>query len=79
MRNINNILRKNRRILAQFNPDGKGKVHKTTLIEEGFKFNYHTNIYTTQSGKTYFFCYEYGYLPMKNEYLTLVIKQDYVK
>ena len=43
MRNINNILRKNRRILETLNPTGKTTVTKTALLDEGFKFAYFTN------------------------------------
>lgn len=79
VRNINNILRKNRRILAQFNPRGKAKVHRDKLLEEGFKFSYFTNIYRPKNGNIYYFCYEYGYLKLDNGYLTLVIRQEYVE
>jgi predicted nucleic acid-binding Zn ribbon protein len=79
VRRINGILRKNRRILAQLNPDGKKTVDGITLAEEGFNFHYFTNIYKTQKGALYFFCYEYGYLKLDNDQYMLVIKQDYVK
>jgi hypothetical protein len=78
MRNVNNILRKNRRILEKYNPDGKSKVHKSKLLDEGFKFSYFTNIYQTKSGKTYYFCYEQGYLPIDNDWYALVVRQEYV-
>jgi len=78
MRNVNNILRKNRRILISLNPDGKAKVPKAKLVNANFKFSYYTNTYTTKSGKTYYFCYEYGYLPIDYDYYALVIRQDYV-
>lgn len=78
VRNINNILRKNRRILAEFNPRGKSKVTKQQLLEKGFKFDYYTNVYTTKGGNTYFFCYDYGYLFLENDYVALVIRQEYV-
>ena len=42
VRNINNILRKNRRVLEELNPNGKAKAHKTQMIDKGFNFNYHT-------------------------------------
>ena len=42
MRNINNILRKNRRILAELNPTGKATVTKTDLLDEGIKYSYFT-------------------------------------
>jgi hypothetical protein len=78
MRNVNNILRKNRKILQGFNPDGKGRIHKDKLSAEGFKFGYFTNVYTTKSGKTYYFCYEQGYLPIENDWYALVVRQEYV-
>ena len=79
MRNINNILRKNRRILAHLNPDGKANIPRSRLIDEGFKFSYFTNVYKTRSGKTYYFCYEQGYLPIENDWYTLVVRQEYVE
>lgn len=79
VRNINNILRKNRRILAQLNPYGKAKVHKDKLLELGFKFSYFTNQYQTKSGNVYHFCYEQGYLELSNNYYSLVIRQEYVE
>lgn len=79
MRNINNILRKNRRILAALNPKGKAKVSKQQLLETGFKFNYFTNEYVTSAGKIYKFCYEYGYLLVDEDTYFLVMRQEYVE
>jgi len=79
MRNINNILRKNRRILAQLNPKGKAKVHRDKLLAEGFKFSYFTNEYVTKSGNAYRFCYDQGYLEVDNDYYALVVRQEYVE
>jgi hypothetical protein len=78
MRNVNNILRRNRRILIDLNPTGKSKVHKDKLVEMGFSFNYFTNVYRTKKGNVYYFCYEYGYLMLDSGYCSLVIKQEYV-
>lgn len=79
IRRINNILRKNRRILSSFNPNGKITVDGISLAEEGFNFHYYTNMYTTKTGSTYFFCYDQGYLKLDNDKYMLVHKQDYVK
>lgn len=79
MRRVNRILRKNRLILSQLNPLGKSKTTKTILVKKGFNFDYHTNTYVTKNGKTYFFCYEQGYLCLENEMYALVIKQEYVQ
>lgn len=79
VRNINNILRKNRRILEELNPNGKSKVTRDALIIAGFNFFYYTNSFTTKQGKTYYFCYEQGYLELEDHMYALVIKQEYVK
>ncbi len=75
VRNINNILRKNRRILVELNPDKKTTVHKNKLIEQGFNFKYLTHTYTTQKGTTYLFCYEQGYLPLEKDFYMLVMRE----
>mgnify|MGYP000310980969 CR=1 FL=1 len=77
MRKINRTLRKNRLILVKLNPKGKSKTSRKTLLENGFEFEYHTNTYTTKAEKTYFFCYEQGYLPLENDYFALVVRQEY--
>jgi len=76
MKNINNRLRKNRRILKELNPNGKAKVEKQTMLAKGFSFKYFTNVYKTKEGKIYYFCYEYGYLPLDNDFFALVINKE---
>jgi len=78
MRNVNYTLRKNRHILADLNPHGKARVSREQLSRKGFSFSYITNIYQTKSGKTYYFCYDQGYLLGDDDYFTLVIKKDYI-
>ena len=78
VRNVNNILRKNRRILSELNIDGKKTLHKLKLIEQGFNCNYFTNIYETKQGKIYYFCYDQGYIFHEDDKVTIVEKQDYV-
>ncbi len=75
VRNVNNKLRKNRRILEEICPEDKAKVSKNTLQREGFDFTYFTSTRTTQKGATYFFVYEYGYLSLEND-LFLIVKDD---
>jgi len=79
IRKVNNILRRNRRILAQFNPTGKAKVLGASLMEEGFNFAYHTNKYETKNGNAYYFCYDQGYLKLDDGWYALVERQSYVK
>jgi len=75
IRNISNILRKNRRILQELSPNGKARVHKDRLAEKGFNFIYNTHQYKTQKGDTYIFCFEYGYLPIADNYYIIVLDQ----
>jgi hypothetical protein len=79
MRNINHVLRKNRRILAELNPGGKATVHRDKLLDRGFKFSYFTNVYETKKGRRYHFCYEQGYIALENNYYALVVRQEYVE
>ncbi|AEI51136.1 hypothetical protein [Runella slithyformis] len=72
VRNINNTLRKNRRILEEACKDDKAKISKSSLLREGFDFMYFTNIRTTQKGSTYYFVYEYGYLALENDFFLVV-------
>lgn len=72
IRNINNQLRKNYRILEELNPADKTKASKTKLLAKGFNFEYFTSIYTTKAGTVYYFVYDQGYLPLENDYYALV-------
>lgn len=74
IRNVNNALKKNWRILEELNPDEKCKVHLNKLNEHGFNFSYYTNVYTTKSGNVYYFVYDQGYQDIGNSYYILVKK-----
>jgi hypothetical protein len=74
IRNTNNRLRKNWRILEKLNPKDKGTVSKNKLDVEGFDFNYITEVYTTKAGKIYYFCYDQGYSKLENDVYMLVKK-----
>ena len=74
MRNVNNKLRKNYRILSALNVDGKSKTTRTKLLSKGFDFEFFTNILNTKTGNTYYFLYDQGYLSLENDYFMLVKK-----
>lgn len=74
MRNVNNKLRKNYRILSALNVDGKSKTTRTKLLGKGFDFEFFTNILNTKTGNTYYFLYDQGYLALENDYFMLVKK-----
>lgn len=77
VRNVNNILRKNRRILMSMNPTGKNKVSYQKLKARGFDFHHFTSTYKTREGSQYFYCYEHGYLPIEEDWYLLVIKKEF--
>mgnify|MGYP000123006899 CR=1 FL=1 len=75
VRNINNRLKKNYRILKSINKDQKTTTTREKLIEKGFNFTYFTSLYTTKTGRVYYFVYDQGYLPLEDDYYAIV-KRD---
>ena len=74
VRNINNALGKNRRILESLfkNEEDIAKAPKDKLLQKGFQFKYITHTYMNKRGNVYFFCYDMGYLPLENDWYLLV-------
>lgn len=75
IRNINNRLRKNYRILEELNPEKKTKTTKMRLLDKGFDFEHITNLYTTKNGTVYYFVYDLGYLPLDNDFYMIVRRE----
>jgi len=69
---VNRLLKKNYNILKVLNVNGKTKVKRSKLLQEGFDFNYITGIYETQKGNLYKLCYDQGYLELENEMYLLI-------
>ncbi|WP_432711818.1 hypothetical protein [Pedobacter sp.] len=69
---INQVLKKNRKLLMQFNPEGKTIILKNSLIAAGFNLHYHTHMEQDKLGHTYIYCYEYGYLDIGQDQFLLV-------
>lgn len=77
VRNINNALLKNRRLLETvLGTEDMQKVTKEKLLQQGFQFRFLTHTYTNKKGNTYFFCYEYGYLPLENDWYLVVKRKE---
>lgn len=78
VRAINTILLKNRRILAAILgvEESMKKCSRQRLTDEGFNFKYFTHQFQNKNGQVYFFVYEYGYLPLENEWLLLVKREE---
>ncbi|PXY44447.1 hypothetical protein [Flavobacterium hydrophilum] len=75
MRNVNNKLRKNYRILCELNSEGKSKATRDKMVNKGFDFDFFTNILQTKTGNTYYFLYDQGYRSLDNDYFMLVKKE----
>ncbi len=76
VREINTVLRRNRRILDSLNPGGKVKVAAARLKERGFDFRYHTAVGHVREGGTCYYCYDQGYVPLEKNYYLLVMKSE---
>jgi predicted nucleic acid-binding Zn ribbon protein len=76
VRNINNRLRKNYRILETLNTKDKTKVKKNTLLKHGFSFQYFTSEYVTKAGTIYKYVYDQGYLALDNDWYLLVKREN---
>lgn len=77
-RNINRILKNNRRVLFEFFDKGNYKPHKDKLLSASYNFDYLTNIYKTKNGKTYYYCYDFGIIINEDGFCSIVEKKDYV-
>jgi predicted nucleic acid-binding Zn ribbon protein len=78
VRNINNALSKNRRILESLISEGQetAKANGEKLLAKGFQFKYGTHSYTNKKGDIYFFCYDMGYLPLENDWYLIVKRKE---
>ena len=78
VRNINNALLKNRKILESILPHSEemAKAKREKLQHLGFNFKYLTHTYVTKTGKRYIYCYDYGYLPLENDWFLIVRRKE---
>ena len=66
MKTINNILRKNRKILADLAAEGNTQIKSIALTRLGFDFGHFTSVRKSRGGSTAHFCYDLGYVPVSN-------------
>jgi len=78
---IDKQLKTNRKILKAYNKSGMSTVRKEKLLSEGFDPNYFTHYWKNRKQQVYLFCYEYGFMALKekqkNKYV-LITWQDYM-
>ena len=58
-------LKQNRKLLKHYNQAGKATIRKEILLKAGFDPHYFTHYWKNQKGEVYLFCYDYGYLTVK--------------
>ena len=76
VRNVNNILRRNRRIL-EATMEGVEKAivrSKSELAKKGYRFDYFTSLFTNKDKETYYYCYEYGIREVEHDKCIIVRK-----
>jgi hypothetical protein len=77
VRKVNRIIKNNRNILEQLTATKKlVKVKRNILLNHGFCFEYFTNTCTKEKESVYYFCYDFGYLPLENDYFALVNRKE---
>lgn len=78
VRNISNTILKNRKILEEALPENEEmiKIRQDKLLQKGFVFKYHTHTYTNKKGNIYYFCFDYGYLPLENNWYLIVRRKE---
>ena len=78
VKTVNSFLLRNRKVLERLLPSSEetARTHKEKLLRLGFSFKYLTHRYTTKNGKTYVYCYDYGYLPLQNDWYLIVRNKD---
>ncbi|WP_051394800.1 DUF2116 family Zn-ribbon domain-containing protein [Indibacter alkaliphilus] len=74
VKNIQYILRTNRKILMMVLEDGVEtvKVPKERLSQLGFNFKYHTHHFQHSPSMNFWFCFDYGFLDFWNGWVLVV-------
>lgn len=72
IRRINQLLRKNRRILQELSQLGIVNVSAAYLHQRGFSFDYFTHELKKPAENEHRYCYEYGYYKTGTEQICLV-------
>lgn len=73
IRNVNFILRKNRKILSGILQDSKSVVcARSALNQLGFDFRYHTHEQIRKNGSSLQFCYDIGYTCLDESRIRIV-------
>ncbi len=78
---VDEQLKRNRTVLKHFHKVGMTTILKEELLAKGFNPNYFTNYWKNKTNDVYLFCYEYGFLLLKDgvkEKYLIVDWQEYM-
>ena len=78
IRNINHALLKNRKILKETLPEDCHliKVKRERLLQLGYFFNYNTSVYKNKKGSIYYYCYDYGMMPLNEDWCIVFVNEN---
>lgn len=76
MRNVNNILRRNRTILFELISSEKEIFEKEELSLRGYNFKFYTNSWQVNKGENYFFVYDCGFIEFKKNLVKVVFVKE---
>lgn len=76
VRQVHYILKKNHRILTEFNSKGKRIVSMEKLRIRGFDFNHCTCSFTSEDGIHYRYCYDHGFYQKNGDDKIVLVKKE---
>jgi len=79
VKNIQKSITENYKILHKLKTSGATIISEEKLIKMGFDFNYITSYHTTKKGDIYRFCFDHGYLKIKENQVLLVVQKNQVE
>lgn len=74
---IDKQLKLNRKLLTHFNQAGKSIIRKEKLLEAGFRPKFFTHYWKNHKGEVYLFCYDVGFLEIKDRGIPKYLLVDY--
>jgi len=76
IRTVNNVLRKNRKILSEFSAARKRRITLDNLKAKGFNFDFFTSKFVSKNGIPHYFCYDVGYAEYDNNHYTVLVRKE---
>ncbi|MFO7575903.1 MAG: hypothetical protein R6W67_12180 [Bacteroidales bacterium] len=78
VRNVHQLLRRNRRILSDLYDEGRVMVHKDALFALGFNFSFFTHTIETSSGSRFMYCYEFGIRIIEDNFAEIRVNSEFL-